>query len=370
MKILFISGSLEPGRDGVGDYTRRLAGELIQQGNVVRVIAYNDKYISEIENIEQIADGTGIEVLRIPSKFSSKQKVECTKLFIDEFNPEWISLQYVPFAFQDKGLPFGLGSLLKKLGEGRKCHVMFHELWVGMDMEAPIKHKLWGKVQKMIIRKMIQQLSPQVIHTQTQLYQLQLENIDFQASILPLFGNIPVKCNRAEPTKNKQILSFVIFGTIHPGAPIKRFAEELTSYQNKHQLKIKLIFIGRCGVELEHWVSVCKKADIDVNVMGEQNSERISEVLSSADWGISSTPMFLSQKSGTVTAMCEHQLQVLCVARSWQVKGLPKLAVPESIIEYKNGDLESILSNRKDPNQANSLYQIAQQFTIALKAIN
>lgn len=27
MTILFLCGSLEPGRDGVGDYTRRLAGD-------------------------------------------------------------------------------------------------------------------------------------------------------------------------------------------------------------------------------------------------------------------------------------------------------------------------------------------------------
>ena len=32
MKIVFICGCLEPGKDGVGDYTRRLSAELIDHG--------------------------------------------------------------------------------------------------------------------------------------------------------------------------------------------------------------------------------------------------------------------------------------------------------------------------------------------------
>ena len=30
MNLLFICGSLEPGKDGVGDYIRRLSSELLQ----------------------------------------------------------------------------------------------------------------------------------------------------------------------------------------------------------------------------------------------------------------------------------------------------------------------------------------------------
>ena len=48
MKLIFICGSLEPGRDGVGDYTRRLAGELIRQGHQIAIIALNYKIIAMI----------------------------------------------------------------------------------------------------------------------------------------------------------------------------------------------------------------------------------------------------------------------------------------------------------------------------------
>jgi hypothetical protein len=39
MRIVFLCFSLEPGRDGVGDYTRALAGELIRPGHEVCAVA-------------------------------------------------------------------------------------------------------------------------------------------------------------------------------------------------------------------------------------------------------------------------------------------------------------------------------------------
>jgi Trk K+ transport system NAD-binding subunit len=56
MKIAFICGSLEPGRDGVGDYTRRLAGELVKQQHEVLVIAFNDRQIKDTLKAVQYTD--------------------------------------------------------------------------------------------------------------------------------------------------------------------------------------------------------------------------------------------------------------------------------------------------------------------------
>ena len=38
MKITFICGSLNPGQDGVGDYTRRLAAQLALDGHECQLI--------------------------------------------------------------------------------------------------------------------------------------------------------------------------------------------------------------------------------------------------------------------------------------------------------------------------------------------
>ena len=47
MVILFLTGCLQPGKDGVGDYTRLLARECIRQGQACCLIALDDPYVRE-----------------------------------------------------------------------------------------------------------------------------------------------------------------------------------------------------------------------------------------------------------------------------------------------------------------------------------
>jgi len=65
MRIAFLCGGLEPGRDGAGDYTSGLAEELRQQGHEPMVISLRDKFVSEaIADGRQIAGGS-IQTLRL-----------------------------------------------------------------------------------------------------------------------------------------------------------------------------------------------------------------------------------------------------------------------------------------------------------------
>ena len=99
MKILFLCGSLAYQKDGVGDYTRKLAGELIKQGNDCKLVALMDKEVlSDTHEIQEI-DGVKMEVLRLPYENGFHQNIMHSKHWIDSFNPNWISLQYVPILF-------------------------------------------------------------------------------------------------------------------------------------------------------------------------------------------------------------------------------------------------------------------------------
>ena len=151
MQVIFLCGSLEPGRDGVGDYVRRLAMELMQQGHQSGAVALNDKHIThEISSVQQAALQE-LPVLRLPSVWPANKRFEHAQRWIDDFGPDWLSLQFVPFSFHSKGLPLDLASRLASLGRGRSWHIMIHELWVGMDCESPLKHKLWGSIQRLLI---------------------------------------------------------------------------------------------------------------------------------------------------------------------------------------------------------------------------
>jgi len=129
VKIAFICGSLELGKDGVGDYTQQLAKELTKNEIEVLLIAINDSFIKNTLLTSQKIDNKKIKILRISSHLSELDRVKKAKEQIHKFKPDWISLQFVPYSFHTKGLPFTFAKALKELGDFR-WHIMFHELWI------------------------------------------------------------------------------------------------------------------------------------------------------------------------------------------------------------------------------------------------
>src|ERR1700744_127282 len=265
MKIAFICNSIEPGKDGVGDYTMRLAGELISQGSAIAVLALNDKYVGEVFTGIQRSGNIDVPIMRIPFSLPVTERGILAKKFIDQFDPSWLSLQFVPFGFHAKGLKIGLGKFLLSISNGRLWHILFHELWVGMAVEETLKLKWWGSLQRLLIKSMLIKLRPKVIHTQTRLYQAQLSKLGFKADYLPLFGNIPV-ADKAIIPQPAPAISLVVFGSIHDGAPIEEFSKEAALYSRKSNIPVKLTFIGRCGVEQERWIDAWKSAGLDAGL--------------------------------------------------------------------------------------------------------
>lgn len=360
MKIVFICGSIEPGMDGVGDYTKILAGTLIALGYEVSIISLYDTYVSKIKLETQ---ENSIKTHRIPFHLDEAIRFKELNTIINNFNPDWISFQFVIFSFHPKGLPWMLGIKLKRVIGNRNVHIMFHELWVAMDQESSFKLKILGKLQKLIINNILKQIKPKVIHTHTPLYQWQLSKIGFDSHILPLFGNIPVKDIYKKQQKGYR---FLVFGSIHFGAPIEVFAEELLSLELQNNKISEVIFVGRCGSEQIYWEKVLQEKGISHTSLGEQSVENISEILMGSDYGITSTPYLLTEKSGTVAAMLEHGLPVICVARNWHVDSYYQTNTSLSaIVEYKSGHLFSILEQK--PIEKRSLQHITNQFIHSLK---
>jgi len=363
MKIVFICGSLEPSRDGVGDYTRKLAQELIIKGQFVAAVSINDQYISEQKTEVYSINNTDFHTLRIPSIIPVKERFVLAKHWIDKLNPDWISVQFVSFSFQKKGLFFGLSKQFSQITKGRYLQIMFHELWVGMDSDSSLKYKLWGKIQQKLILSLIKELKPAVIHTQTNLYRLYLQKLGLNVSKLALFSNISVigdiKTDTNAFKKNKKI-SFVVFGSIHPGVPVEDFTKEINQYANENKIQVVLTIVGRSGNEQERWVKVWESSGISVELLGEQSPEYISKTLSSASIGLSTTPIALAEKSGTIAAMTEHGLNVICITYPWKVKGID-IKAPDGIVEYRIGRLKELFNQLSNDPPINSVSTIASQ---------
>ncbi|MDB5011918.1 MAG: hypothetical protein JWQ25_120, partial [Daejeonella sp.] len=244
MTIIFICSSLEPGKDGVGDYTRRLAVELARQGHTAVAIALHDKHTTTKIELMQEADGTALSVLRLPSVSPWKQRFKLARQKIEETSPDWLSLQFVPFGFSQKGLPLLFVYYLKKLIKNRKLQIMMHELWVGRKVDAFLKMKITSTLQEAIIKRMIRTTAPSIIHTHLPAYYLTLTSFTNRlVKPLPLFPNIPVNSSPGNNIK-ENILRIGFFSQVESNQAVTDFLSSIAEKYDADGSILEILLIG------------------------------------------------------------------------------------------------------------------------------
>lgn len=326
MKILFLFGSAEPGKDGVGDYTRRLCGELLRKGHQVEMLSLFDKHAGNRITENQEIDDVQVLTHRIPLTTEYKQRLAWTKEILNTLQPDWISLQYVPYSFDVKGLPFWFPKFLKELKGSHKWHIMFHELWIGISVISPFKHKLTGFFQRYIAKQIVNTTAASSITTSNILYQLVLKKGAINADILTLFSNIPKAAVDLEfkkdlyenfkisESKIDDYLFAGVFGSIYPEANIEKVLNELLLRTKASNQEIVFVSFGRVDdrgkKEIERLTSHFA-GKIKFISCGELSQERVSTLLQLLDIGISCTPSQHIGKSGVFAAMKFHGLEVL-----------------------------------------------------------
>ena len=387
MRISFLCSSLEPGRDGVGDYTRRLAGEFIRQGHLCVAVALNDAHINAVVSETQQIQGISVSVLRLPDKMPwSLRKLETSK-WLAKFNPDWFSLQFVPFGFHPKGLCFGLGKWLETLNPTAYWHIMFHELWLGLDKKCPVKHRVWGGLQRFIILDMVRRLRPQMVHTQADLYRETLSHHKIASAILPLFSNIPQSSGDGwskllEPLVTKAVrkpearTNFYlagVFGAVAPEWSAEKAVDSLLPLTQRFQKKLVLVFFGKNNLSAETFNKLINQLQdrAIVIVAGARNDFEISIILQALDIGLATTPLQLIQKSGSVAAMLEHGLSVLVTRDDWHLRGTknpfenkcPRLLTPKQMATLQTLPIRESLKPA-----ANGVKQTADQMLSSMKS--
>jgi len=117
MRILFIVNKIEEGKDGVGDYTLKLAEQF-------RLHSHETFFLSSsASEKEQRSDA--FFVVGNWGWHSISFIMEIT----DKLKPDWVIVQYVPFAFHKRGFPLWLCALLIRFRFGRvKIAIFFHEI--------------------------------------------------------------------------------------------------------------------------------------------------------------------------------------------------------------------------------------------------
>ena len=370
-KIVFVCGTLELGKDGVGDYTRRLAGEMIRLGHEAAIVALHDKYATEIFIGFQHDDETSVPVLRIPAATGNKSLLVNTTTFTNRLNPDWISLQYVAFSFHSKGLHVGLSYFLKKIGAGRKWHIMFHEIWVGEERGAKWKFILLGFLQRGFINYLLKNLSIKKIHTNSKFYKELLERHNINSELLPLFSNL----NKSNPSidlksypffLDEKEFIFIVFGTIHQTDSLFELLNEIKLFESQSNETIKLFFVGKNGPLLPYWITSCTNEGISFKVLGEQPSDVIIRLLQVAKIGISTTALPMIEKSGSVAAMLESGLPVICLSHKWKPRSINFELIPEGVFALEQGIVNTCLLFKKKNIDVPKLTLIAEAFNKAL----
>ena len=327
--------------DGVGDYTRRLAAEINARGHRCYVLALADPQVKET-TAGEFGDGNGlIPYLRLSAGDSWPERLRLAKSFCESVAPDWVSWQIVLYGFDPRGLSFGLGGRCREIFGSSRNQVMFHEIWIGEAEQSPLKNRIIGKLQKLIIKDLLQKLRPPVVHTHTPLYRHLLGRLGCRAAILPLFGNIPLTA-RPDPEWLKKKWPegwdkfnlaerdswsiFVVFGSIHPEWDADDFRQRALAAAQRAGKKCLFISIGRPGAAGERLLQGLRKHKGDswrFLDLGAQSEEDISQCLLTADFGVSTLPPEYVLKSGTAAAMIEHGLPVVVTRPAFRYPHCP-----------------------------------------------
>ncbi len=379
MRIVFLGSSLAAGRNGVGDYIRFLSAELARQGHACLALGLADTEDSLDEHEP---------VVRIDGRRPWSQRLLHARAAVAGFAPDWVSLQFVAYAWHPRGYAFGLADRLAPLLKGRRRHLMFHELWLGLNRRDRLVNRLHGIVQRRAILGLHRTFQPQLVHAQAPAYVATLAAEGIAARRLPLFGNLPVAPGDRRATQRRLLAEHAPqltaegvvfagwFGTIHRewhGPELIARLAAATRAAGKHLVLLSLGRTGAGGAALVAALRQSPPVETTIIELGESAPTDASQLLGALDLALTANPVALVPKSGTVAACLDHGLPVLVSRDDWRPRGaivVPPLAEPQVIFSPAGTpiDLASVLALRRQP--APRLPAIAAQFASDLTAVS
>ncbi|MDV6032226.1 MAG: glycosyltransferase family 4 protein [Phycisphaera sp. RhM] len=315
MKILFLCGSLEPGRDGVGDYTRRLAAECIRQGHEARILALCDREDSNFSDsvfeaeTTQCDESTCVRCTRWSAGRDWAWKSERLVEILRRDCPDVVSIQFVPYAFNARGLPFPFLRCVARCREvkGIHWHIMFHELWIGPQKRKPLSSRIIARLQRAMIGRL---KFCDSIHTHLPVYKESLARIGIAAKPLPLFSNIACTAPVAESKAIGRVVNIGFFSQQEPVTEVRDWIIAFVRDAEKQGCSVCLHLAGKLESATENYWRENLADNASIVVHGWMTPEEISIYLRSLDLGVTTVPRHAIGKSGSVAAFFEHGIPV------------------------------------------------------------
>lgn len=360
MRLAILCNCLEPECDGVGDNVTRLAYECSRLGASILLVAINDHLLD--------APGSSHgQVVRMSAAMPWQDRAALLKQTLDTFKPDWVRIDLVPFAMDARGLFYPFINMLKSCSGTWAWAIMFHEIWLGVKPQLPLKLKLLGYLQKRAVCSLVRTLRPRLCWTSNAIYQDALRQAGINAEIQPLVSNIPIHSN---PLKLSSILnhkeatvdSYPEANTdINPDANTdinpERYADShlgdnadsypdasagtqteaaglvmlvpysvpanwkpepllalLAALKGKQNGPLpRIISVGNQGPGRAIWQKLVQqhRALAEWIELGKQPAPVISSLMQQADFGLALSPYSLLGKSSSLATMLEHGLRVI-----------------------------------------------------------
>ena len=383
MRVAILCTSTEPGRDGVGDYSIRLGTALVGDGHQVLVIAERDRAIAGMHAMRTERDG--VPVVRLPAAIAAEPRGCALAEALDAFSPDWVTLQFVCWGFADDGVLDPPPHALLRALAGRRVAIYCHELWLGLEKGASLRHRLWGWRQGRSIQRFLSLLKPAVVMTSNIAYSKVLETTGWQAQIIPLLSNIPLSREGRENFLSRlgqhagrplwdarsDVLLVVVFGAVFPEWKPQAALKWIGVEAARRNRRVVLVTAGRPSPQGEVLLARLPRElgdAITMVALGEVPSDVVSGLLQEADIGMPSSDWLLLDKSGVAAAMTAHGLPMLVVRHSASLRSLPALAITHAPSVFRfdaHLNFDRLVASRTPGTD--TLREISRRFVGALR---
>ncbi len=342
MRVAIVCSCAEAGRNGVGDYSVRLASALVAAGHAALVVAERDT--AQSGNAPSMELRENIRIIRLPGSASNEQRAGWLDAELLAFEPDWVLLQFVSWGMANRGVLDPVPRALLGVLARWRLAVYFHELWLGLECGASLRHRWWGRAQRRSILRFLQLAKPALTLTSNAAYGAVLDRFGWKSGIMPLHGNIPV-CSDARAdalgllkrsrgwvpwNSRREVLMLTVFGAVFPAWNPEPALQWLCAEARRRSQRVLLVSVGRPSeqgtVVLER---LARRVDgtFSFVALGEASPRIISGLLQETDVGMPTTDWLLLDKSSAAAAMREHGLPILIVRNRQRFRDLPGFSV-------------------------------------------
>lgn len=341
MKILFLLPTIDFGRDGIADYTSRLADYCRKENNEVELVPLGRN-----------------DWIKKPRALAKTLEQATSR--IRGFSPDAISWQFDPRIFHPRAVvPAGIVPDFSRFA--KRVQLMAHETWEGDEEGASVKRRLKGALQRHGVLAALRKIHPHITHASSPLYLHHLDQAHVPSKLLPLFSSVPVIGSDSDARQDygADTLSMVIFGGFR-------------DHWEQRELLGKLRDSGRnwifhhVGRNSEHEKLVeFRKACSGWSEFiehGEQTPTQISKLFLNCHFAISTYNLLHLQKSSIYATFVDHGLPVIVPRRDATHARIPgfRTPVPEGVILLD--DLPEAIQAGKRLPVGDSLPQRGAQF--------